>query len=146
MTIDTDILGLLDASPKLFVFDYETGDEGVSGSVYDGFVEVDETEKVILVPLPYIVFWSTPGYDNNERFCGSVGDRVNEFQLTGVGEDRTQAKWVLDQARAVLSRKRLNGALIRRSDDNQLVRRNDNFTHVGGGPLFFGVDRYAVSG
>lgn len=144
--MDDDILALLDTSSKLFVFDYETGDEGVAGSVYDGLVEVDETEKVILVPLPYIVFWSTPGYDNNGRFCGQVGDRVNEFQLTGVGEDRRQAKWVLDQARSVLSRKRINGNLIKRSDDNLQVRREDEFTRPGGEPLFYGVDRYAVAG
>lgn len=144
--MDDDILALLDTSSKLFVFDYETGDEGVAGSVYDGLVEVDETEKVILVPLPYIVFLSSPGYDNNERFDGNVGGRVNEFQLTGVGSDRRQAKWVLDQARAVLSRKRINGALIIRSDDNQPVRRDDDFSAPGGAPLFYGVDRYAVAG
>lgn len=146
MATDTDILGLLDASDVLFVFDYASGDTGVAGSVYDGVVEVDETEKVVAVPLPYIVFWSSPGYDNNGRFDGNVGDRVNEFQIKGVGEDRTQAKWVLDQARAVLSRKRLNGNLIKRSDDNLPVRREDDYTRPGGAPLFYGVDKYSVAG
>ncbi len=114
-------------------------------NVHDGYVDVDETQKVISVPLPYVVFWSTPGYDNDARQDGRVAGRVVDFQITGVGGTREQAKWVLDKARGALSRKRLNGSLIIRDDDNQFVRRDDDYTRPGGGPLFYGVDKYAVA-
>lgn len=131
MSTDDDVLALLAGVPFL--------------TVYDGEVDVDEAAKVITVELPYVVFWSTPGYDNDERFSGDIGGRVVEFQLTGVGESREQAKWVLEQARTVLSRQRLGRGLIHRTADNQTVRRDDNYTRPGGGPLFYGVDRYAVA-
>lgn len=143
MSADDDLLAMLDASPVL-VFVPE-GESGVPNAVYDGYVDVDETAKVINVPLPYLVFYSTPGYDNDERFCGDVGGRVVEFTITGVGQDRNQAKWVLDQARTMLNRKRLNGNLIKRSGDNQAVRREDTFTRPDGEPLFYGIDQYGVA-
>lgn len=142
---DADLLAMLDASPNLFLFDYENGDIGMPGSIYDGDVEVNEADKTISVPLPYIVYYSTPGYDRDERLSGQVGGRVLEFDIHGVGEDRNQAKWVLDQARDALSRKYLNGNLIIRSDANLPVGKEDTYTRPGGGPLFFGVDRYKVA-
>jgi hypothetical protein len=131
MNPDAELLSMLRAVPNL--------------NVHDGFVDVDETAKVISVPLPYIVFYSTPGYDNDERYAGVVGGRVVEFQLTGVGESREQAKAALEKARTALSRERLGRNRIRRSDDNMAVRRDDDYTRPGGGPLFYGVDRYAVA-
>src|SRR5699024_903833 len=98
MTADDELLALLRARPHL--------------TVYDGFVDVDESAKVITVPLPYVVFYSSSGYDNDARFSGQVGGGVLEFQITGVGGTREQAKWALDEAREVLSRKRLRGNLI----------------------------------
>lgn len=136
---------MLDASPKLVYYDEEVGGPMVPNAVYWGYLDVDETEKVINVPLPYVVFNSSPGYDNDARQDGRVGGRVLEFDIRGVGDSERQAKWVLDEARKVLSRKRLNGSLIQRSDDNQNVRRDDDYTHSGGAPLFYGVDRYAVA-
>lgn len=130
MNLDDDILALLGDVENL--------------NVHDGSVDVDEEAKVVRVALPYVVYWSSPGFDNDERFSGQVVGRVTDFQLTGVGEDRNQAKWVLDKARAALSRKRVNGRLIRRDDDNQMVRRDDDLTRPGGEPLFYGVDRYSV--
>lgn len=143
MSADDDILAMLDASPIL-VF-VPRGTPGVPNAVYDGFVDADETLKVISVPLPYLVFYSTPGRDRDERQGGQVGGRVLEFRITAVGVDRRQAKWILDKARGVLSRKRLNGNLIMRSDDNLSVRREDVYTMPGGDPLFYGVDKYAVA-
>lgn len=145
MSADTDLLAMLDASPTLVYIDEEAGDPGVPNAVYWGYLDVDETEKVIRVPLPYIVFNSSPGYDRDKRQSGHVGGRVLEFDLKGVGDSERQAKWVLDQARTVLSRKFLNGNLIIRSDDNERVKREDDFALPDGKPLFFGVDKYAVA-
>jgi hypothetical protein len=129
MTADSDILALL---------------KGAGLNVHDGYVKADETAKVISVALPYVVFYSSPGYDNDLRFFGA-GGRVLEFQVTAVGATREQAKWALDKARVALSRQRLGDAVIRRSDDNAYVRRDDDYTRPGGGPLFYGVDRYGVA-
>jgi len=143
VTADVDVLAKLDASPTLVVV--AEGKTGGMNSVYRGFPAVDTTVKVITLALPYLVYVTSPGYDRDERFSGSVSGRVLDFQLTGVGQSETQAKWILDQARTVLNRKRLNGSLIKRSDDNQFVRRDDDYTRSGGLPIFFGVDRYSVA-
>jgi hypothetical protein len=145
MSADLDVLAMLDASPVLVYIDEETDAEPVENAIYWGYLNVDETAKVIAAPMPYLVFNSSPGYDRDERYSGSVNGRVLEFQLTGVAETERQAKWILDQARNLLNRKRLNGALIRRLDDNQNVRRDDDYTRPGGEPIFYGVDRYAVA-
>jgi len=130
MTTDSDILALLEAADL---------------NVHDGYIKADEAAKVISVALPYVVFYSSPGYDNDNRLGGVAAGRVVEFQITGVGATREQAKWALEKARTTLNRQRLDGAVIRRSDDNALVRRDDDYTRPGGGPLFYGVDRYGVA-
>ena len=143
MSADNDLLAMLDASPSL-VF-VPRGQPGVPNAVYDGYVDADEATKVISIPLPYLVFYSGTDRDNDSRQSGQVAGRVVIFQLTGVGETRHQAKWILGKARDVLSRKRLNGNLIIRDDDGQMVRRSDDYTRHGGLPLFYGVDRYSVA-
>lgn len=145
MSADTDLLAMLNASPTLVYINEETGGVPVANAVYWGYLDVDESAKVISVPLPYIVYNSSPGYDRDVRQGGQVGGRVLEFDLKGVGATERQAKWVLDQARSVLSRKFLGGNLILRSDNNQRVRREDDYTRPGGEPLFFGVERYGVA-
>lgn len=143
MTADSDILAKLDASPVLVLV--AEGKTGAANAIYQGFPAVDTTAKVITLALPYLVYVTSPGYDRDERFSGSVSGRVLDFQLTGVGQSATQAKWILDQARIVLNRKRLNGALIKRSPENQLARRDDDYTRAGGLPIFYGVDKYSVA-
>lgn len=119
--------------------------EAVDGlNVWDGGPDVDETEKVISVDLPYVAFWSSTGIARGRRHSGTATGRVQEFSITGVGEDRHQAKWALDRAREALEGKRLGGNLIKHTDDSR-VRRDDDFTRPGGGPLFYGVDQYAVA-
>lgn len=127
---DDDLLALLRAVPNL--------------NVWDGYVDADETAKVISVPLPYVAFLSSTGRDWQEGFCGGVSGQVVEFQLTGVGSTRRQAKWALGKVRTALSRKRVNGELVVRSDVVEFVRREDDYTLPGGEPLFYGVDRYSV--
>lgn len=147
MSADTDLLAMLDASPTLVYIDTETDTPvtPVANGVYWGYLNIDPAATVIDVPLPYIVFSSSPGYDRDGRMCGQVGGRVLRFDLKGVGDTERQAKWVLDEARKVLNRKRLGVSLIKRSDDNLLVAREDELTAPGGAPLFFGVDRYGVA-
>lgn len=118
--------------------------------VYDGHVtDSDPSTQVVTAALPYVVFYATgddatPG----DSLAGGSGAHLTEFQVTCVGETREQAKWAGEKARAALDRKFLtfpSGArFVRRTDDNQYVRRDDTWTRPGGAPLFFGVDRYAV--
>lgn len=145
MSTDTVILAMLDDSDTLTYYDEDIGGPTVENAVYWGFIDVDETEKIITVPLPYVIYNSSPGNDRNVRLSGSVGGRLHEFDLKGVGDSERQAKWVLDEARKMLSRKRLGRSLIKRSDDNMQVRRDDTYSRPGGEPLFYGVDRYAVA-
>lgn len=130
MSVDDDILDILRDVPNL--------------TVYDGSVDVDEGTKVIRVALPYLVFWGSTGRDNDERFGGPVAGRVHPFQLTGVGEDRNQAKWVLAKARSALSRRRVGKSLVRHVDGN-LVRRDDDLTSPGGEPIYSAADQYEVA-
>lgn len=143
MTADSDLLAMLEASPTLTVV--VEGGTGGANSVYQGYPAVDTTTKVINLPLPYLVYVTSPGYDRDERFSGSVRGRVLDFQLTGVGQTATQAKWVLEEARKVLNRKRLNGSLIKRTPGNLPARADDDYTRTGGLPIFSGVDKYKVA-
>lgn len=119
--------------------------------VHDSHVaDSDDSEKTISAPLPYLVFFTTPGYPINPRMSGRRG-RAVEFTINAVGISRSQAKWAGDRAEAVLDRKRLvliegrPGRLLRRTDDNAYLRRDDTWTRPGGKPLFTDTRRYHIA-
>ena len=143
MSDRADLLAMLDASPVLVVAPFNTA--GGINAVYDGYVKADESAKVISVALPYLVFYSGTGRDNDARQSGQVAGRVKGFRIIGVAATPEQAEWVLDRGRDMLSRKRLNGNLIIRTDGTDEARRDDDYTRPGGDPLFYGVDLYAVA-
>lgn len=130
MDTDSQVLALLRAVPNL--------------RVHDGQVEADDDAKVISTPMPYIVFWSNAPRDLSDRFCGIVAAEATDFRITGVGETRESAKWALDRAHRALSRKRLDRYLIRRYDNSEPVRRDDEYTRPGGEPIFYGSAQYGV--
>lgn len=119
-------------------------------NVYDGYVfDSDGSANTISAPLPYVVYYTTPGFPTNPRLGGSVGQRAREVQVSFVGSTREQAMWAaakaegaLDQARVTVNGRSL---LIRRTDDNPFVRRDDMWTRPDGGPLFFGALRFVVA-
>lgn len=137
-----EILAMLDASATLTVV--PEGAPTVKNGVYWGNPTVDRTTKVITLPLPYLVFNASPGYDRDPRFNGTVAGRVFEFRLQGIGQSEQQALWVLNEASKVLSRKRLGRSLIKRRDINAEARRDDDYTRPGGKPLFSASDKYGV--
>jgi hypothetical protein len=135
--VDTAVLQILNDSP-LNVWDGDVGDS-------------DPTDMIITAELPYVVFYSTPGYPNeaSRRVGGVVRGRAVEFQINGAGETREQAKWALERAEELL-----DGAVIdvggrkrriRRTDDNLFVRKDPTWTRPGGEPLFFGVSRFVTT-
>lgn len=142
MSTHSEILAMLDASPVLVLAPF--GKPGGINAIYDGYVKPDETTKVISVPLPYIAVYSSTGRDNDVRQSGQVAGRVKRFRIEGVGSTTDQVIQVLDEARKMLSRKRLNGNLIIRDDDDLEARREDTYTRPGNLPLFYGTDRYSV--
>jgi len=134
MTFDDALLALLRTDPVL--------------NVHDGYVDTDESQKVISVPLPYAVFFSGLGDDIDERLGGRVGGSAIPFQTTYVGGTREQARWAGQKARDAISRKRVTvggreSGLIR-LDASQKIVREDTYTRPGGGPLFYGVDQWEV--
>lgn len=134
MTVDTALLALLEAVPNL--------------NVHDGYVSADKTTKVISVPLPYVVYYSSLGYDVDERQGGRPGGRAVPFRLGFVGATPEQTRAAGEKVRAALSRKRVTvdgkeSGLIRLIDSDT-VRRDDDYTRDGGLPLFYGADQYEV--
>lgn len=137
-TVDSAVLTLLRAVPNL--------------NVYDGYVtDSDENEKTVSAPLPYVVFYATSAAPETESrsMAGAAGAQTEEFQLSGVGSDRNQAKWALEKARQAVENVRLASVartpVVRRSDDQFMVRRDDTWTRPDGKPLFFGADRYLLT-
>lgn len=116
--------------------------------VYDSDVTGANLEtKVISVPLPYVVFYSTPGYGINPRMSGRRG-RAVEFTVNAVGISRDQAKWAGQRAEDGLDGRRIElvqPRLIRRTDDNAYVRRDDTWTRPKGLPLFTDSRRYSIA-
>lgn len=151
MSADADVLALLDASEFLVV--YEEGvtppatPEDEFSMVYQGEADADETAKVIIVPMPYLVYGTTTPRDNDARYSGHVAGEIHEFWLMGVGETPEQAKVPLTKARQAINRKRLavGRGLIHKDTANQPVTKDPDYNRPGGEPIFYGVDRYAVA-
>ena len=122
--------------------------EAGSVKTYDSYVtDSDNVAKTISAPLPYLVYYTSPGYPINPRMAPTKR-RAQEFQITYVGKTREQAVWAADKAEAALAGARITiggrSRLIRRTDDYQFVRRDDTWNRPDGGPLFTGVLRFVV--
>lgn len=131
--VDTAVLALL---------------RGTVLNVHDGYVtDSDEDAKTISAPLPYVVFYPTPGRPVNPRIGGTRG-RGHEFQVSYVGGTREQAVWAQGKAEAALDGVSITVGgrprQIRRTADNPYLGRDDTWTRPGGGPLFYGALRFYV--
>lgn len=117
--------------------------------IHDGLVEVDISTHVVEYDLPYAVYRSNIGDDDNRRLGGMQTRRSVFFDLTFVGADRTQVKWAGERCRAVLQGKRLVVTGYRswrcQLDTSTRIFRDDDAVRPGGLPLFFCVDSYALS-
>ncbi len=134
MTAHAAVLQLLQSVPNL--------------RVHDGFVEVDEEEKVVHAQLPYAVLHTGLGRDVDERQGGRPGGRAVPIRVGFVGGTPAQALAVGERVRAALSRARVTvdgreSGLINLIDSDTL-RRDDTYTRPGGEPLFYGADAYEV--
>lgn len=116
--------------------------------INDGYVDVDAGTNVVSYPLPYAVFHSSIGDDDNRRLGGRKTRRSVFFTVTYVGRNRDQTKWAGEKIRAALHGKRLVVAGHRMGlvdlQESQRIRRDDDAVRPYGSPLFYGVDNYAV--
>lgn len=132
--------GLIGGDPHLPVWDGETGIDPMS------------TGKVtISYPVPFATYTSTLGDDDNARLTARKVRRSVAFYLIYVGETRDQAKWAGERLRLKLQRKRLTVPGFRtwpialELGGSDRIRRDDNTMRSDGSPLYYGIDRYAVS-
>ena len=134
--VDTAVLALLRAA----LTGYDTD------RVHDGEVRgADWPERVISAPLPYVIFFTTPGYPTNPRMCGRRGLAV-EFTINSVGSTRAQAKFMGQRSQDAIDGKRiLNARRIARTETNVPVRRDDEWTRPDGGPLFIDTRTYSIA-
>lgn len=118
--------------------------------VFDGVVPVDDQDaRVVTTTLPYVVFYSSLGDDDNPRLSGDRGRRSVFFQITYIGGTREQAKWAGEKQRAALSNKKFTITGVKcwpvHIEESQRVFRDDDAVQPDGGAVFYGVDLYAVS-
>lgn len=122
-------------------------------AVFDGRAEFDTEDKVVRHELPYAVHYSSlgddPPTDENARLAGQRGRRSVFFSVTYVGGDTRQTKWAGQKIRDALAGRRLivpgHRVWLVSVEESQRIRRDDEAARPDGGPLFYGVDNYAVS-
>jgi hypothetical protein len=134
--VDAAVLAALRAVPNL--------------NVHDAYVtDSDGDAMTISAPLPYVVYYPAPGRPEARSMAGPAGAETKEFQVTFVGATRQQAMWACEKVRAALDDVRLStvtgNPVLRRTDDQLFIRRDDTWSRPGGGPLMYGADRWSVT-
>jgi hypothetical protein len=123
--------------------------EATAVTIHDGLVDADNSTKEVTYDLPFAVYYSSVGDDDNRRLSGREGRRSVFFSITYVGLDRQQTKWAGEQIRAALQGQRLvipgHRSWLVDLQESQRVRRDDDAIRPDGSPLFYGVDNYALS-
>lgn len=122
-------------------------------NIHDGYMQVENKDAegrwIVSYPMPYAVYSSSLGDDDNRRLSGRQQRRSVAFYITYVGLDRTQAKWLGEKIRAALKGRRLDLAGYRtwpmEIDESQRIWRDDEAARPDGSPIYYGVDHYAVS-
>lgn len=117
-------------------------------NVHDTHVDVDETLKVVTVPLPYVTFRPVSTTPQTRRADGTVSSDPYWFEVMWVGLTREQAEAARDRARARLEGKRpvfpgSRGTPIARHETTGLFKE-PTYTAPGGAPLFYGIDQFLV--
>lgn len=149
--VDDAVLDLLTEPGQIVLVTERDQDLGDSTPLYDGHVtDSDAAEKTVSAPLPYLVYFTTPGAPVRARAGRSSTMRTVEFQITGVGDARWQASWAGDLAERLLDARVVTPAgdrprRITRTRDNTYMGRDDTWTRPGGEPLFIDVRRYQAT-
>ncbi len=149
--VDTAVLELLTEPGQIVLVTERDQDLDDKTPLYDGHVvDSDAAEKTISAPLPYLVYFTTPGAPVRARAGRASTMRTVEFQITAVGDDRAQARWAGDLAEALLDGQLITPGTDRprrviRVPDNAYMGRDDTWTRPEGDPLFIDVRRYQAT-
>lgn len=128
MTTDADVLTLLRAIPN--------------ANVWDGIVDADETEKVISVPLPFVLYYGKRTQPVNAR-AGGRSERGNFPAMTCAGESREQADALADKVEAALDGAAMGNRTVTFFERGEPTR-DLRYTRPGGGALFYTALRFTV--
>ena len=123
MSVDSDLLALLEAAPNV-------------ANVHDGHVDADESLKEISVALPFVLYFGKRTTPTNGR-AGGRAERGNYAAMTCVGETREQADWLADKVEAGLDGKALGKRTVTFYDRSEPTR-DLRYTRPGGGPPWGG--------
>lgn len=120
--------------------------------IHDGEMQLppnDGSLRVITYKMPYAVYRTNVGDDDNRRLSGRSGRRSVYFTITYVGVDRTQTKWLGEKVRDLLQERHIpipgHRSWLCRLEESQRIWRDDEATRPDGSPIFYGVDAYALS-
>jgi len=119
-------------------------------TVFEGHPQMTKDGNKVTYPVPYAVFYSNVGDDDNPRLSGRKGRRSVFCSFIYVGGDPRQAKWAGERIRNALQGKRLTVVghpqrWLCDLEESQRVRRDDDAIQPDGSPLFYGVDNFALS-
>lgn len=105
--------------------------------------------KIVPYSLPYAVYYSSIGSDENRRKSGRSARRSVFFSITYVGADRNQTKACGERIRNLLSDRPIaipgHRAWLCQLLSSERVRRDDEVVRPDGSPLFYGVDSYDIA-
>lgn len=109
---------------------------------------------VVRFELPYLVYRSNVGLDQDRRLGGRRIRRSTLFDIVYVGGTQDQAKLAGEVARFELERTRIDlgpdydnqrsGLIEVEEGGSQRIWRDDDAVRPDGVPLYYGVDQYAV--
>lgn len=125
--------------------------------VHDGQVQVNtDTQtvggrqvRVVSYALPYIVYTSSQGDDDNPRLSGRKLRNSVFIGLKFVGIDRNQVKWAQERVRGQLERRRLiipgHKSWPAKLDSCTRVWRDDDAMRPDGSALFYADEAWSLS-
>jgi hypothetical protein len=129
MTVDDQILTLLNAAPAI-------------ANVHDGYVDADESAKVISVPLPFVLYYGKRTSPTNAR-AGGRAERGNIVAMTCAGQTRQQADWLADKVGAALDGAPLGNRTVTFLDRDD-PHRDKTYTRPDNRPIFYAAIRFTV--
>lgn len=124
----------------------------VEFAVHDGYFDARPPGETVVVsiPMPYAVFYSSVGDDDEatRRLSARIARDSVFWTFTYVGLDRNQTKWAGELLHERMKRWRpeVDGyqcEIVQRLE-SQRIRRDDDAVRPDGSPLFYGVSNYAA--
>lgn len=125
--------------------------------VHDGQVKVNtDTQtvggrqvRIVSYALPYIVYTSNQGDDDNPRLTGRKMRNSVFIGLKFVGLDRNQVKWAQERVRGQINHRRIivpgHKTWPCKLDSSTRVWRDDDAMRPDGSALFYADDAYSMS-